>query len=132
MIYMFDTDTVSFFVKDRPKTIRLKVAKHGKDKFCISAVTLAELLFGLKKNYSRQLDYWLHVILDKFEVITFDAVSASCYGEIRAELEKSGEPLDNMDILIAASALKTGAVLVTHNIRHFAKIKTLKVEDWCS
>jgi len=130
MIYMLDTDTVCFFMKDNPKNIRLRVAKHDKDKFCISAITLAELLFGLKRNYSKQLDFWLHVIIDKFEVIAFDDTSASIYGEIRTSLEKSGEPLDNMDILIAATALKAGAVLVSHNIKHFKKIKDLEVEDW--
>jgi tRNA(fMet)-specific endonuclease VapC len=128
---MFDTDTVSFYMKNKPENIRVKTTKHNRDKFCISAITLAELLYGLKKNYTRQLDFWLHEILDKFEVIGFDDTSALFYGEIRAALEKSGDPLDNMDNLIAASALKAGAILVSHNVKHFARIKNLKVEDWC-
>jgi predicted nucleic acid-binding protein len=33
-------------------------------------------------------------------------------------------------MLIAAAALSAGAILVSHNIRHFSKIKGLKVEDW--
>jgi len=131
MIYMLDTDIVSFFVKDNPKSIRKRVVKQSGDELCISAVTLAELMFGLKKNYSKQLDFWLHEILEKFKVIPFDENSASFYGDIRAEQEKSGELLDNMDMLIAASALKTGAVLVSHNVKHFSKIKGLKAEDWC-
>ena len=131
MIYMFDTDTVSFFMKDNPKSIREKVTKHDRDEFCISAVTYAELMFGLKRNYSKQLDFWLHEILGRFTVIAFDDASAAIYGEIRATLEKSGKPLDNMDMLIAASALSAGAVLVSHNTKHLSKIKGLKVEDWC-
>jgi predicted nucleic acid-binding protein len=39
-------------------------------------------------------------------------------------------PLDNMDMLIAASAMAAGAALVTHNVKHFSRIKGLKVEDW--
>jgi tRNA(fMet)-specific endonuclease VapC len=128
---MFDTDTISFFIKDNPKNVRTRAAKHNKDEFCISAITLAELMFGLKRNYSKKLDFWIHEILSKFNVIAFDDTSAKIYGEIRTELEKSGQPLDNMDILIAASALKTGAILVSHNKKHFSKIKGLKVEDWC-
>ena len=131
MIYMFDTDTVSFFIKDNPKSIRERTVKHNKDEFCISAVTLAELMFGLKRNYSKQLDFWLNEILIKFNVIAFDDVSAEIYGEIRVALEKSGKPLDNMDMLIAASAMKVGAILVSHNAKHFSRIKGLKVEDWC-
>ena len=128
---MFDTDTVSFFMRDNPKGVRVNVAKHNKDGFCISAITYAELMFGLKRNYSKQLDLWLHEILDKFKVIVFDESSSVIYGEIRAVLEKSGISLDNTDMLIAASALAVGAVLVSHNTKHFSKINGIKVEDWC-
>jgi len=130
MIYMFDTDTVSFFMKDNPKTVRIKAAKCDKDEFCISVITYAEIMFGLKKYYSKQLDFWLNEVLKRFNIISFDDSSAEIYGEIRAALEKSGTPLDNMDILIAASAFSVKAVLVSHNIKHFSRIKGLKVEDW--
>jgi len=130
MIYMFDTDTVSFFMKDNPKEIRKKVAKHNKDDFCISAITCAELMYGLKKNYSEKLDFWLNEVLDRFRVISFDDASSIIYGEIRATLEKSGNPLDNMDMLIAASALAAKATLVSNNVKHFSRIKGLKIEDW--
>ena len=131
MIYMLDTDTVSFFVKDNPKSIRTKVAKHSKDEFCISAITLAELMFGLKRNYSKQLDFWLNEIIARCKVIAFDDASAVFYSDIRTTLEKTGEPLDNMDMLVASCALKAEAILVSHNIKHFSRIKNLEMEDWC-
>jgi len=131
MIYMFDTDIASFFMKDNPKSVRRKAAEHSKDEFCISAITYAELMFGLKRNYSKQLDFWLNEILVKLKVIAFDNACAEVYGDVRTMLEKSGLPLDNMDMLIASSAISTNAVLVSHNIKHFSKIKGLKVEDWC-
>ena len=127
---MFDTDTISFFMKDNPKSVRVKVLKHQKNEFCISAITYAELMFSLKKNYSKQLDFWLNEVLAMFRIISFDDNSSVIYGDIRTALEKSGSPLDNMDMLIAASALAEGAVLVSHNVKHFSKIKGLKVEDW--
>jgi len=130
MIYMLDTDTVSFFMKDNPKGVRAKVFNHQKDEFCISAITYAELVFGLKRNYSKQLDFWLKEVLAMFRVVSFDDVASVIYGDIRTALEKSGTPLDNMDILIAASALSINAVLISHNVKHFSKIKGLKVEDW--
>ena len=46
-------------------------------------------------------------------------------------LEKSGTPLGDMDMLIAAAALSIGAILVSHNVKHFSKISGIKVEDWC-
>ena len=131
MIYMFDTDTANFFMKDNPKSVRKKAAEHDKDEFCISAITYAELVFGLKRNYSKQLDFWLKEILAKLNVIAFDDASAVIYADIRTMLEKSGQVPDNMDMHIASSAISAGAVLVSHNIKHFSKIKRLKVEDWC-
>ena len=130
MMYMFDTDTVSFFMKNNPPKVRIKFAQHYGDEFCISAITYAELIYGLKKNYSKQLDFWLHEVLNNFKVIAFDETSSVIYGEIRIMQEKSGTPLDNMDMLIASTAISSGAVLVSHNIKHFSKIKSLKVEDW--
>ena len=130
MMYMFDTDMVSFFMRDNPRSVRKKVARHEKDDLCISTITYAELLFGLKKNYSKQLDSWLGEVIKKFRIITFDNAAASVYSDIRVELEKSGTPLDNMDMLIAASALSANAVLVSHNKQHFSRIKRLKSEDW--
>ena len=117
-------------MKDNPKTVGIKAAKHDRDEFCISVITYAELMFGLKKNYSKQLDFWLNEVLNRFNIISFDDSSAVIYGEIRTALEKSGTALDNMDLLIAASALSVKAVLVSHNVKHFSRIKGLKVEDW--
>jgi tRNA(fMet)-specific endonuclease VapC len=130
-MYLFDTDMVSFFIRNKPSNIRVKTAQHNDDDLCISAITYAELIFGLRKNYSKQLDYWLGEVMGKFRVFAFDSAAASIYGDIRAKLEKSGTPLDNMDIMIAATSLSNGAILVSHNTKHFAKIKGLKVEDWC-
>ena len=130
MIYMFDTDIISFFMKDNPKEVRINVAKHESDEFCISAITYAELIFGLKRNYSKRLDFWLNEVLKRFKVISFDEASSVLYGEIRTALEKSGASMGDMDILIAESALAAKAVLVTHNTKHFSKVKGLKTEDW--
>jgi tRNA(fMet)-specific endonuclease VapC len=126
---MFDTDTASFFMKNNPN-IRRKTEEHSKDEFCISAITYAELMFGLKRNYSKQLDYWLKELLGKFKLIAFDDTSAVIYGDIRTMMEKSGTPIDNMDLLIAACAISSGATLISHNTKHYSKIKGLKVEDW--
>jgi len=62
--------------------------------------------------------------------VDFNANAAVMYAKIRTEIEKSGMPSDNMDILIAASAMAEGAVLVSHNIGHYSKIKNLGLEDW--
>ena len=56
--------------------------------------------------------------------------AAETYAEMRVELEKHGTPVGSMDMLIAASAIAEGAILVTNNIAHFSKIGKLRVENW--
>ena len=51
--------------------------------------------------------------------------------KLRVELETSGTPIGNMDMLIAASALARKAVLVTNNTEHFSRVKDLKLGNWC-
>jgi tRNA(fMet)-specific endonuclease VapC len=130
MIYMLDTDTISNVVREDPKVIK-KLIKHENDTICISALTSAELFYGLEKKNSQRLFNEVRSVIGKCTIIDFDASQSELYGKIRVELEKSGTPLGNMDLLIAAAAISTGAILISHNTKHFSKIKGLKVEDWC-
>ena len=63
-------------------------------------------------------------------IIDFNEAASVIYGDIRHALGKSGKLPGNMDLLIAASALAIKAVVVSHNIKHFSRIKGLMVEDW--
>ncbi|MDR0447684.1 MAG: PIN domain-containing protein [Treponema sp.] len=129
MIYMLDTDTVSFIVRKNPAVIR-NLIKHEEDEICISAISYAELRFGLEKKGSERLFNETSVITEKLSIINFDESQSELYGKIRLELEKTGVALGDMDMLIAAAALSTGAILVSHNVKHFRKIEGIIVEDW--
>ena len=130
MIYLLDTDTVSHIVRNHSPAIK-NLIKHENDEICISAITNAELFYGLEKKGSDRLFKEVRSIIGKCTIIDFDESQSEYYGKIRVELEKSGTPLGDMDMLIAAAALSTGAILVSHNIKHFSKIRGIKVEDWC-
>ena len=52
------------------------------------------------------------------------------FGEIKATLEQKGTPLADADIIIAATALEEGLTLVTGNVRHYNRIKSLVIENW--
>jgi len=130
MIYMLDTDTVSQVIKKHPPVIK-KLISHEDDEICISAITNAELFYGLEKKNSQRLFNEVRSIIGKCTIINFDASQSELYGKIRVDLEKSGTPLGDMDLLIASAAMATGAILVSHNKKHFSRIKGLKVEDWC-
>jgi len=130
MIYMLDTDTVSQVVKKYPPVIK-KLISHEDDEICISAITNAELFYGLEKKNSQRLFTEIRSIIGKCTIINFDASQSELYGKIRVELEKSGTSLGDMDLLIASAAMSIGAILVSHNKKHFSRIKGLKIEDWC-
>jgi predicted nucleic acid-binding protein len=52
------------------------------------------------------------------------------FGTMKSSLEQSGSPLDDMDLMIAATALLDNLVLVTNNLKHFQRIDGLKIENW--
>lgn len=66
------------------------------------------------------------------ESVSFDDAAADIYGEIRADLERIGQPIGPNDLLIAAIALVHGLVLVTNNQREFTKVPQLICEDWAA
>ena len=62
-------------------------------------------------------------------ILPWDSEAAQHYGQIRAALERQGQPMGDLDMMIGAHALAPGAILVT-NDRAFTRLKALKVEDW--
>ena len=98
----------------------------------ISALTLAEAVFGAKKKRSQRLESLIEMFREMFPVVPWTEDAASAYADIRTCLEESGTPIGDMDMLIAASAIAGGFVLVTNNVRHFRRIDGLVVENWVS
>ena len=97
----------------------------------MSAVTLAELRFGIaKSNHRKRAATNLNLLTSKVGVVAFDDKAADQYGELRALLERRGLPIGPLDTLIAAHALSLRWTLATHNTREFRRVPGLDVEDW--
>jgi tRNA(fMet)-specific endonuclease VapC len=130
-LYMLDTDTCSYIIRERPIGVLEHFRKLAMEQICISTVTYAELLYGVERSSSKRIN---RPIIDDFvqhlDVIEWDNTAAEQYGKIRADLEASGKPIGAMDMMIAAHAKSIKAVLVTNNRKHFARIRGLKVENW--
>jgi tRNA(fMet)-specific endonuclease VapC len=130
-LYMLDTDTCSYIIRERPIGVLEHFRKLAMEQICISTVTYAELLYGVERSSSKRIN---RPIIDDFvqhlDVIDWDSAAAEQYGKIRADLEARGQPIGAMDMMIAAHAKSIKAVLVTNNQKHFARIKGLKVENW--
>ena len=128
-LFMLDTDTVSYALRGTPVVVE-KLIAHRRADLCLSSVTLAELRFGANKRDSKKIHRAIDAFLTGVDVLPFDVAAADRFGAIAATLSESGEPIGQMDTLIAAHALALGAVLVTNNQRHFSKVRGLKLENW--
>lgn len=128
MRLMLDTNTVSYFVRD---TLRNAPAlAEDPDNFCISAITEAELLFGVRRlPKAHKLNEMVISFIRGVDVMSFDRSAAESYGRLRAEMQRIGKSLTGLDMLIAAHALSLGATLVTSDAA-FRYVPGLAVEDW--
>jgi tRNA(fMet)-specific endonuclease VapC len=127
--YLLDTNTVSFIFKRNAVVLR-RLAEVSMAQLAISAVTEGELRFGLaRRPEATRLRQVVEEFLLRVAILPWDSDAAHHYGHLRASLERDGQPMGNLDTLIAAHALATSSVLVT-NDHAFSRIKKLKVEDW--
>jgi tRNA(fMet)-specific endonuclease VapC len=129
--YLLDTDTCIYIIKKRPAWVFKKFQTLSLGQVCISSVTLAELEYGVKKSQAKKRNQQaLEAFILPLSVMPFDKQAASYYGEIRAMLEQKGTPIGPLDFMIAAHALSLNMTLVTNNVREFARIGYLMIENW--
>jgi len=132
MLHMLDTDTASYVIKRRSAAIEARLAAIEPAMVCVSVITRAELLYGLKRLPA---EHRLHLSVRQFlrivRVLAWDAEAADYYAEIRHQLVSTGQPIGEMDMMIAAHSLSAGAILVTNNTRHFSRITApLTLVNW--
>lgn len=132
MLYMLDTDTASYLIKGRAPALEGRLRALDPAHLCISVITRAELQYGLQRLPP---EHRLHLAVRQFfkiiRVLSWDAEAADWYASIRHQLIGSGQPIGEMDMMIAAHALSAAAVLVTNNQRHYARIEApLLLENW--
>jgi tRNA(fMet)-specific endonuclease VapC len=96
----------------------------------ISAVTEGELRYGVaRRPAATKLHQVVEEFLHRVTVLPWDSDAARQYGRLRADLERLGQSMGNLDMMIGAQAMAAGAILVS-NDRAFTRIKKLTVEDW--
>ena len=128
--YLLDTNMASYVIKGNVQNVRERLLKVPMAEVGISVVTEAELRYGIaRRPDAARLRIAVEEFLLRVEVLPWDSEAAKHYAELRADLEKKGEPMGNLDIMIAAHALAAEVVLVTHD-RGFRRVKELKIEDW--
>ena len=130
MRYLLDTNIVSDLVRNPQGKIAGHIFKVGEAQVCTSIIVAAELRYGAEKKGSPRLSAQLEAVLGALEVLPLEKPADAEYGRLRSRLEQAGEPIGANDLLIAAQALSLDCVLATDNVKEFARIKHLRVENW--
>lgn len=131
MTYMLDTNICIYMIKQKPRQVIEKVRSMNKSDLCISSITYSELLYGAEKslNVAKNL-LALTMFLSNIEILPYDENASLDYGFIRANLEKKGNPIGPLDMLIASHAKSLKMTLVTNNVKEFERVSGLKIENW--
>ncbi len=127
---MLGTNLCIRILRDRPPSLRPRFNAEA-DGLCLSTIVLTELLHGAAKS-ARPIENRQEVerFTARLEILPFDANAAWHAADIRAVLERSGQPIGGYDLLIAGHARSRGLVVVAANLGEFTRVEGLRAEDW--
>ena len=131
-MYLLDTDTVIYALKGQPEVMR-NLALHAGDPLGVSVITLMELYYGAFGSQQVAGNLAKVRALEKaVQVWDLEADAAEVFGALKAQLESDGNRLDDFDLGIAACALVHNLTLVSGGSAHFARVRGLRLDDWCA
>lgn len=130
MIYLIDTDIIIYSLRQDP-IVKENFLSHENDPKRVSVITFGELAFGAKKSrdYHKNIAV-VHRISELFPVVEVTQSIMETFADIKVALNKSGKIIDDMDLIIAATAITMNYTLVTNNEKHFSIIPGLTIENW--
>lgn len=129
---LIDTDILSELLRGRNVHVLSRaqayLGEHGR--FTFSAITYYELLRGFRaRGAARQLQSFTQ-LAGSSEVIPISLAVLDRAAALWSDARHGGHPQNDADLIIAATALESGRVLVTGNVHHFAWVAGLKIDDW--
>jgi tRNA(fMet)-specific endonuclease VapC len=128
--YLLDTNIVSALVRDPHGHVTERIRVVGEANVCTSIIVATELRYGAAKIASARLLAQLESVLSALEILPFETPADLIYGDVRARLERAGQPISGNDLLIAAQALALTCTVVTDTQREFKRVSDLRVENW--
>src|SRR5260370_20620472 len=126
--YLLDNNTASYIIKGNSPAVRRRLTRVALAQVAISSVTEAELHYGVaRRPDATRLQVIAEEFLLRMTVLPWDSEAAREYGNLRATLEREGQAMGNLDMMIGAQALASGFGLGT-NSPAFQRIKRLEIE----
>lgn len=129
-MYLLDTDILIYSLKGNEAVLR-HVENRQHDPMQISIISLMELYYGAHKSERSAANLArVRRIENSFDILQVDRSIAETFGMIKSDLESQGTPLDDFDLVIAATALAFNLTMVTNNEKHFQRVHGLRLENW--
>lgn len=130
MAYLIDTDTIILALRGDHNVLE-KFEANKNIPISISMITYAELVFGAKRSQNQQKNMIkVNHIRDIYTIEVLNEGVMEVFADIKAKMFDKGIRIEDMDLLIAATAIYNELTLVTNNIKHFENIPNLKIENW--
>lgn len=128
---MLDTNICIYIIKNKPQSVKKKFQEFNIGQLCISTITVSELIYGAYKSQFVEKNLKaIESFLIPFEIVDYDYMASVEYGKIRANLERRGSIIGNMDMQIAGHALALDTILVTNNTKEFERVEGLTLDNW--
>jgi len=129
---VLDSNTISYYFRGDPKVVPRLQALRPID-IGVPAIVEYELRYGLLRlpnDAAAARLAALAQLLRPMQILPFDSECATLAARIRVDLEAAGTPIGPHDTLIAATALRHQATLITRNVREFARVQGLQWVNW--
>ena len=131
MKYALDTSIIIDYLNGNTAVMtQFRHVAKNKTPICIPSVVDYEVLRGFYHTPSKHKEAIYSKLRVNCPVIEVNTEIWDCAASIWAKLRKQGHTVGDADIIIAALCIVKSYTLVTHNIKHFADIDGLLVEDW--
>lgn len=130
-MYLIDSSTCVSIMRNRLPAVLERLRAMSIDDLAVSSISAGELYHGAAKSARPKSEMEkVQGLLTLIRPLEFGSDAALAYGLVRSFLERKGQVIGPLDMLIAAHALAIDAILVTHNTREFGRLPDLRVEDW--
>lgn len=130
MHYLIDTNILIYRLKNAGN-VNSNFLKNRNEQMYVSVISYGELIYGARKSrfVEKNLET-VKAIKSIFPLLDINSNVMDIFVEIKNYVQKIGRTVDDMDLLIASTAISKGMTLVTHNIKHFEQIANLMLVDW--
>lgn len=130
MKYALDTDILIYFLKGKESVVS-KMCELPVDELGTTIINHAELFFGaLNSAHKKKNTIKVQDVLGKLNLLPFCEGSSYRFAENKATLKKTGKIVADLDLMIASICIQNEVTLITNNVKHFKRIKGLKIENW--